>query len=961
MSDNRGDDGADPVPNQGQNRTGHHPQGQNAPNPTPPTNAAPVRPAQAQPGGPRARPRPMREQQPPDLSGFAAPNPGGNALPGLPNTPGPGNPAPNNAAPNNPAPWGAVRPQQGRTARPMLGAHAQQQPAPFPPPLPVAPLPVAPVPQQQPQQAPQQVPQQAPQQAQPARPAPPDMTGFQPKNFAQVDQVTLRVRRWSVSTLSALGMNSNSSQDRMVASTIATTARVDEAKCQPGVGPHCATALKATFSQQQLAADPPFGGLVGALETFENSSRSGGVQKSRGTAEVTPLRQAAAAFEQSLQGNNNADPNKLAALSEIKDVVRAFELRDQVTSYGQPPWDGQTAKTVAKAKIELDILSIPGGNQAPQPPPGGVGGVNPKFWIKRNAGTGANDDQGSFICKPAGDSTVDGIPPGGEAAREGLVHRAAALIGAKLGVQLNVPETHSIALDNSRVLPGMEDQNGTSTACSVQELRPNDGAIKGKSKQALGQVSKAQVHGLIALDICTLNLDRHSGNLLLAGNELIPIDHGASLPDPVTDEGTRLENRKGLARVRDAMPSTHNALLKFPQAHEPMDDAMRRQIKKMKPEAVRNELAQERDSIVQEMQAADGRLDQSVLSDAALATSQRAMEFMRIAASDFKDVSPASVQVALGKNAMILLDPNRSDKDFETFAKRFLNEAKADQPVTKQACLMNPIERDALTTVLGNAGWRLPMGGAAGNSIMCDPALALKIAMSGAQCPEAMQKTTGPKLPAPAPARGDPNPAAEQDMQRMYPRLKRDHPMFDRLHIDLGEEWAAHNEVEKIKQKSPQAWDELLTMAMLTTDRSILQPTAVLRALKGLEDIKKTIAQTEKQNGGPLQAVQAQLITFKVGVAQRVIGLLRGPLNQQFSQALAQARIAGLDMVTDVGDRALDRVQASLQREVATLRQANTITAQEADAIDDLVERGDTFGADTRLGNVPNYVRPNSV
>ncbi len=860
------------------------------------------------------------------------------------------NPQPVNAPVNNP---GLVVPQQlPPLPQPGVGAPPVQNPANNPAPVLQNPQPVnAPV-----NNPGLVVPQQLP--PQPLVPQPPDMTGYTSKGVAEVDQVKLKVRRWSVSTLTALGLNPRSSQDRVLASTVATAARIDESSCQPNVGLHCSATLKQTFTQVQLAQDPAFSGLVGALETFENSGRWGnGQKKARGTNEVAPLRQAAAVYEQSLQNVANPDPTKRAALDEVKRVTRAFELRDQVTSYGQPPWDTNTAKQASKAKVELDILSMPAGSRVAQPPPGGVGGVNTKVWIKRTGGTG--QEQGSYICKPAAASTVDGIPDGGEAAREALVQRAGRMLSQKLGVDLNIPETHSIALDNSFLPPNLQNPNGASTACSIQELRPNQGPATGKSKQELSRVPKGQVHGLIALDICTLNLDRHDGNLLMDANgEIVPIDHGASLPEPVLNK-----RKRGLARVRDAMPSPHNAMLKFPQAHEPMSDDMRSKLKNMKVGAIKAQLAAERNDIAQEMGQANNQLaGQATLSDAALDTSERAMKFMKLAAQDYKVLSPAAVQLALGKNATILLDPDVKDKQFALVAERALGEAVKNQAVIKQACLMNPVEHQAMKDMLAQGGWDFPMQTAPGASVLCDPALALKLALGGTAVPKPLPPfdANAPKTAPPVPGKGAPTPTDQQAMETVYPRLKQQSAVAN-YQIDMAEEWAAFKELRKIIAELPEELAEILTFKVVSSDSKLQFPTMMLRAIHQMRQIKVNFATAERQNGGALPAIQNQLLNLKVTAAQQIIALMRGPLNRQFTQSLLQAQPNGLDAVTGVSDNAFERVRANFRLEVDGLQNGNAITAAQASTMQDGIDAGSLVAVDQLLNAVPGHNRPNSV
>jgi hypothetical protein len=150
-------------------------------------------------------------------------NPVANNPSQAPQNPVPQNPAPQNPVPQNPVPqanqsaqqWGArPRAQVGAVPRLQVGAPVQNNPNNPVPVLPQNPPPQNAVPLPQLPQVPvvNNAPNVAP--VLPPVPQPPDMQGYQPKDLAVVDTVALKVRRWSVSTLTALGLSSRSSQDR---------------------------------------------------------------------------------------------------------------------------------------------------------------------------------------------------------------------------------------------------------------------------------------------------------------------------------------------------------------------------------------------------------------------------------------------------------------------------------------------------------------------------------------------------------------------------------------------------------------------------------------------------------------------------------------------------------------------------------------------------------------------------
>src|SRR5262249_40686145 len=139
---------------------------------------------------------------------------------------------------------------------------------------------------------------------------------------------------------------------------------------------------------------------------------------------------------------------------------------------------------------------------------------------------------------------------------------------------------------------------------------------------------------------------------------LIPIDHGASLTEPKTG---------GNVRIASALAGPHNALLRFPGAHQPLSDKMLKKLKAIDPEAFRDGLRRDRDTIAGE----HGSM-KDMVTDEALESARRSAQFVKMAAKHKPPLSPATIQVALGCAANELLDPAIDDRTFRQRAQEAL-------------------------------------------------------------------------------------------------------------------------------------------------------------------------------------------------------------------------------------------------------------------------------------------------
>ncbi|HWE73533.1 MAG TPA: hypothetical protein VG328_10275 [Stellaceae bacterium] len=412
------------------------------------------------------------------------------------------------------------------------------------------------------------------------------------------------------------------------------------------------------------------------------------------------------------------------------DVKQAEELCKIVVGAGTPPWkDTKKAMAAGDAKVKLDLLSLPADKCTLEKLDPDSKGVNQAFWINRKDPTATDGLARSFLCKPAtqrpGLGAIAGLPSRGEVAREALAGRAAQLLSKQTGIDIGMPETHVVSVGSDKLPPDVRPQGGGDLTCSVQEARPNVGAIKKLGPMAAAAVSSDQVAGLAIFDTITLNTDRHSGNVLVdAQNNLIPIDHGASMLEPVElkDAEDNVLYDSGLARVEKAMAGPHNALLSLPGAHAPMSGKMLKSLKTLDPDALANQMAKDRNEIA----SAHPEMKDTV-SDHAIAASRRSAMFVKLCAANKPPLSPATMQIALGTYAKDLLQPARPDKDFTKLAKQIIARYVPQQEAIKNVCTASDGEYAELRAQAEALGWSVDRRGTGLGGGIVDPVMLVTI------------------------------------------------------------------------------------------------------------------------------------------------------------------------------------------------------------------------------------------
>jgi len=155
-------------------------------------------------------------------------------------------------------------------------------------------------------------------------------------------------------------------------------------------------------------------------------------------------------------------------------------------------------------------------------------GVNGTYFLKDKHGDNIfvfkpTDEEGNGSPKKEKDEN-NGIPSAGIKEGEAAIREAAAFLLDHEGFY-GVPKTDMVTINHH-----FKD----SKTGSLQEFIENDGNSEDFGSRVF---PVHEVHKIGVLDVQILNVDRHSGNILVKQNdspkniELVPIDHGFSLPD----------------------------------------------------------------------------------------------------------------------------------------------------------------------------------------------------------------------------------------------------------------------------------------------------------------------------------------------------------------------------------------------------------------------------------------------
>lgn len=526
------------------------------------------------------------------------------------------------------------------------------------------------------------------------------------------------VQEWKIRSLQLLGWQSRTQEHMALHAGIKEAGDRILATTMRGQGDNSAEATKGLLK-----------GAGKEFKTYQDLKQKFEAADNRTPGMVDALRQAAQAYIDHFNQHDTKrqrDPTNIAKRDACAATIREldkFALGFELAGFEAPPWDSATAMKAAGLKTTAALNSLPPGERRAET----LGGSNsPTFWINERDDGGRKGKR--FLFKPEAFSDIPGIPTGGEPVREMMSTRIADMLNGALGMSIKVPETQVVSLSVGQLPPdvianlvenGKIQEKGTYTG-SVQQFEATEGSSKDMTLKDRAKVPTKSVQEFAVLDIITLNTDRHGGNLLVKRDNLgnpafVPIDHGRSFPD-----------RKSTDQIGETMAGTHNALLAMPASHEPFTPELLQSIAQLDP-----------DSMIEAMKRERGTLDQvhpgmgAKMSDESLELSKRASMFLKRAAPR---LSPAAVQVALGRYSTELMAPGLDANAFNALADRIIDEAEDEQDDLKSFALMPRELQSKMFRELTERGWLAEIGSTAA-SLRRNPAKALKLWRSGAMGP----------------------------------------------------------------------------------------------------------------------------------------------------------------------------------------------------------------------------------
>jgi hypothetical protein len=341
-----------------------------------------------------------------------------------------------------------------------------------------------------------------------------------------------------------------------------------------------------------------------------------------------------------------------------------------------------------------------------------------------------------------------------------------------------------------------------------------------------------------------------------------------------------------------------------------MDPAMLAAFAKLSPGLIKTRLQEERDALETSAPAMKGKV-----TNAALDPPRLAAAFLKLAAEDYPQLSPATLQVAMGKNAPTLFAPGLGPREFKACALRILAEAAANQGVIREVCLLNGAEAAVLQEKLTGLGWKgKPRDGAPVPSISSDPALVMKIVAGGirADSPAGLDMSAEPDV-------------LPKDYKTILQEIEADRLGFyqpaanvleaaKRSGWDMAAEAKAHRALQDMP---PETVLEVRTLGLVEAPNT---PTKLLAQVARIGAVR---FQTRRNEGGddPLASVLPKLLEIKLQAATATAGWLpsAGRQNALTDLQAAAAATDPLAAVTAVGADILETVLARIYALADTL------------------------------------------
>jgi hypothetical protein len=226
---------------------------------------------------------------------------------------------------------------------------------------------------------------------------------------------------WTAAFLQILGVTSKrGTQDALQMDMVAVCKTMEEQtlSANPLENPYCAANVSVEASSPAgLKPGPEFIAYLKALKDYE------GAEIPRPSKVIATLRAKAQGYLDHYEGHPKLiqkQPQNLRKKMLCENTLaelRKYELRDQVQALGNPPWDSPKSMQAASLKAQADFVSM---DNVPAEVLGG-NHVFPAFWVKRADEDGRQEK--TFLFKPKSTHSGDGVPQGGETAREAAAGR----------------------------------------------------------------------------------------------------------------------------------------------------------------------------------------------------------------------------------------------------------------------------------------------------------------------------------------------------------------------------------------------------------------------------------------------------------------------------------------------------------------------------------------------------------
>jgi hypothetical protein len=542
-------------------------------------------------------------------------------------------------------------------------------------------------------------------------------------------------------------------------------------------------------------SEPEFTAFLSTLQTLEDAKRNidpaqpvaaaqaRAIQKEC-DAVVTAAQAYLAHFEADLtdqQKNDKAFLSRKARCEESVIQARHYGIAMELDAAGRPsdtnPWDAQTQLRVAGAQTAFNFEK---GGQVATSTKGG--GASDAFWIRtKNAAETATDLQAGQpasqgrrmqIFKPAeGESFPDGVNDrkGAGAAKEALAFANAKLFGAQTGIDLGVPPTAVVSVGQHALEGG--DPAGPAKIGSAQQLAAQATEFRELPANILAQVKTEDIHKIALMDIMSLAVDRHGGNIMVEASDpanpnLVPIDHGGTLPSRA-DFSEAKQRMAGFNYSDLSGASTQNVLMSVPAAFQKMDPEMVAKLGLLDPDAMEQGMKDQRNALG----AVHPELDPATkVGDDSFHMSKRAMMFLKAAADT---LSPAEIQIALTARGEDLFDVD--DQHFDALAQQVIAEQAPKKDAYQEMMTLPGQDQSKILRWLEASGWTMPNERgqiSPAEFVMRDPVNALKLYKSQTTNPNPVTVPPVAARPLPAAATAVPDQPTQNAIIQAFPKLK---------------------------------------------------------------------------------------------------------------------------------------------------------------------------------------------